>query len=72
MDLFDENTFIVPGLNLKGTSSNMIVYGGLKGSISSAVRFRADVSYTLFKNMHFFVNDTSAGDLLQNKFTGCN
>jgi hypothetical protein len=70
MDLFDENTFIVPGLNLKGTSSNLIVYGGLKGSISSAVRFRADVSYTLFKNMHLFVNDTSAGDLLQNKFVG--
>jgi hypothetical protein len=70
MDLFDENTFIVPGLNLKGTSSNLIVYGGLKGSISSSVRFRADVSYTLFKNMHFFVNDTSAGNLLQNQFVG--
>jgi hypothetical protein len=70
MDLFDENTFIVPGLDLKGTSSNFIAYGGLKGSISSAVRFRADVSYTLFKNMHLFVNDTSGGDLLQNKFTG--
>jgi hypothetical protein len=70
MDLFEENTFIVPGLDLKGTSSNLIVYGGLKGSISSSVRFRADVSYTLLKDMHFFVNDTSGGDLLQNKFVG--
>jgi len=70
MDLSAENEFIIPGLHLDGTSSNIIVYGGLKGSISSSVRFRADVSYTLFKDMHFFVNDTSGGDLLQNKFTG--
>ncbi len=54
MDLFEENTFIDPGLNLKGTSSNFIAYGGLKGSISSAVRFRADVTYTLLQKHAFF------------------
>jgi hypothetical protein len=70
MDLASENTYITPGLHLKGTSSNLIAYGGIKGSISSSVRFRADVSYTLLKNMHFFVNDTTPGDNLQNKFIG--
>jgi hypothetical protein len=67
MELMNENQFIVPGLNLKSTSSNLIIFGGLKGSISSAVRFRADVTYTALKNMHFFVIDTLS--YLQNQFT---
>jgi hypothetical protein len=67
MDLSAENEFVVPGLNLKSTSSNLIVYGGLRGSISSMVRFRADVTYTVMKNMYFFVNDTLGR--LQNQFT---
>jgi hypothetical protein len=55
---FAENQFIKPGVLLKNTSSNFIAYGGIKGSISSVIRFRADVSYTVYKNFHFFVNDT--------------
>jgi len=66
MELADENQFIIPGLHLKSTSSNLIAYGGLKGSISSAVHFRADVTYTSLKNMHFFINDTLIP--LQNQF----
>lgn len=66
MELLDENQFILPGLNLKSTNSNLIIYGGLKGSISAAVRFRADVTYTALKNMHFFVIDTLS--YLQNQF----
>jgi hypothetical protein len=69
---FAENQFIKPGLFLKNTSSNLIAYGGLKGSINSVLRFRADVSYTAFKNFHFFVNDTvtiSPHLPLQNQFT---
>jgi hypothetical protein len=62
-----ENQFIVPGLRLKNTNSNIIAYGGLKGNITSLIRFRADVSYTVYKNMHFFVNDTLLP--LQNQFT---
>lgn len=65
---FAENPFIVPGISLKNSSSNLIAYGGLKGSISAAVRFRADVSYTVFKNYHFFVNDTLLP--LENQFIG--
>ena len=64
---FAENQFIIPGTHLKNSSSNFIAYGGVKGSISSVVRFRADVSYTIFKNHHFFVNDTLLP--LQNQFT---
>lgn len=71
-NLFTENRFIKPGLVLKNTSSNFIVYGGLKGNISSVVRFRADASITIFKDYHFFVNDTLAGTEFQldNQFTG--
>lgn len=57
-NLFKENMFIKPGLVLKNTSSNFTAYAGVKGNISSMVRFRADVSVTLFKDYHLFVNDT--------------
>jgi hypothetical protein len=65
--VFNENQFIIPGLRLKNTNSNLIAYAGLKGNISSVIRFRADVSYATYKNMHFFVNDTLSS--LQNQFT---
>jgi hypothetical protein len=72
-NLFEENMFIQPGLALKNTSSNFIAFGGVKGNISSVVRFRADASITIFKDYHFFVNDTvTPVNLLplDNKFTG--
>jgi hypothetical protein len=70
-NLFEENMFIKPGLSLKNTSSNFIIYGGLKGNISSVVRFRADAGITIFKDYHFFVNDTVTKSLLRldNQFT---
>jgi hypothetical protein len=71
-ETFSENQFIKPGLFLKNTSSNLIAYGGLKGSLNSIIRFRADVSYTDYKNFHFFVNDTVTPEPLlplQNQFT---
>jgi hypothetical protein len=71
--LFSENRFIIPALSLKNTSSNFILYGGLKGNISSVVRFRADVNLTVYKNFHFFINDTITGNPLypmQNQFAG--
>jgi hypothetical protein len=66
-NISSENQFVNPGTYFKNSSSNLIAYGGLKGSISSAVRFRADVSYTVFKDYHFFVNDTLLP--LENQFT---
>lgn len=62
--LFEENMFIKPGLTLKNTSHNFEIYGGLKGNISSVVRFRGDVALTVIKNEHFFVNDTISADPL--------
>ena len=64
--LFEENNFILPGLKLRNTSHNFIAYAGIKGSISNAVSFRADISYDIIKNMHFFINDTITP--LQNHF----
>ena len=69
-NILKENHFIIPGTSLKNDSKNLVAYGGLKGSISSVVQFRADISYTIFKNYHFFVNDTSALVPMENKFTG--
>jgi len=71
-NLFTENMFIKPGIKLKNTSSNFIVYGGLKGNISSVVRFRADATLTIYKDYHFYVNDTvsmPSGIPLHNHFT---
>ncbi|HJZ40204.1 MAG TPA: hypothetical protein VJ203_07555 [Bacteroidales bacterium] len=65
--LSGENHFILPGLRLKNTINNIVIFGGLRGSISSAVRFRADVTYTIARDMYFFVNDTLLP--LQNQFT---
>jgi hypothetical protein len=67
-NLQSENPYIIPGLYLKNASSNLIVTGGLKGSITPSVHFRADVTYRVVKDMHFFVNDTQSD--LQNQFTG--
>ncbi|UCG26914.1 MAG: hypothetical protein JSV24_08005, partial [Bacteroidales bacterium] len=61
-----ENPYIIPGLNVKNTDYNMIVYGGFAGNISSETSFRIRASYSLVDDMHFFVNDTS--DILRNKF----
>jgi hypothetical protein len=64
--IMDENHFITPGLKIKNTSHKLIVYGGVKGSISKEVRFRADISFSSIANMYFFVNDTTTE--LQNTF----
>ena len=72
-NLFNENMFITPGLMLKNTSKNFEAYGGLKGNISSVIRFRADASLTVYKDFHFFMNDTVTPPTLpplQNHFTG--
>lgn len=54
----EENPFVIPGLRLENESHPLIVFGGIKGSISDKVSFRADVSYRAIKNKHFFVSDT--------------
>jgi hypothetical protein len=64
--------FIKPGLALKNSSNNFMVYGGLKGNISSLIRFRVDASLSVCKNFHFFVNDTFTRPFmppLHNQFT---
>lgn len=65
--LTTENPFVIPGTRLKNASRNLIVYGGIKGSISNAIRFRADVNFSVNKDMHFFINDTVS--TLENEFT---
>lgn len=65
--IMGENHFITPGLKIKNTSHKLMVFGGIKGSISKEVRFRADVSFSSIANMYFFINDTTTE--LQNTFS---
>jgi hypothetical protein len=65
--LTTENPYVIPGTRLKNVSRNLVAYGGIKGSISNAVSFRADVNYSVNKDMHFYVNDRVS--TLQNEFT---
>jgi hypothetical protein len=65
--IVQENHFITPGLKVKNTSQNMTAFGGIKGSISPQVRFRADFSFSTFEDMYFFINDTTTE--LQNTYT---
>ena len=62
-----ENHFITPGLKVKNTNHKISAFAGIKGSISSNIDFRADVSFTTTENMYFFVNDTTTE--LENTFT---
>ena len=56
--VLSENLYVKPGTTIKNSSTNLQAYGGIKGSISSVIRFRADVTYKVIKNEHFFVTDT--------------
>lgn len=55
------NPFMLPGdtiYNLRSTSNNLRVKGGLSGSFNVTSSYAADVSYTLFRDMLLFMNDT--------------
>jgi hypothetical protein len=72
--ILQDNHFITPGLKVKNTNHKFSAYGGVKGSITSQIAFRADVTYSAIDVMFFFVNDTTtvypnSTDTIQNTFT---
>ena len=58
--ILHDNHFITPGLKVKNTNHKFTAFGGVKGSITPQIAFRADVTYSAVDDMFFFVNDTTA------------
>ena len=60
------NYFIMPGLFVKNTNNKLNLYGGLKGNLGTYTSFNLKAGYSVFEDMHFFVNDTISD--LRNQF----
>ncbi len=54
-----ENPFVQSGLDLRNTNNKLKVFVGLKGGIGSNGFYLVSLSYELYKNMYFYVNDTA-------------
>jgi len=61
-----ENPFVSSAIELKNTVKRYEIYGGIRGSFSSAMSFNLRVSQARFTDMPFFFNDTVYS--MQNKF----
>ncbi len=72
--ILHDNHFITPGLKVENTNHKFTAFAGVKGSVTSQIAFRADVTYSAVDHMFFFVNDTTAvypntTDTIQHTFT---
>ncbi len=54
-----ENPFISPGLNVRNTDRSMDLFAGVKGNFTRDVSFNFKVSYAVYEDMYFFVNDST-------------
>ena len=63
-----ENPFITPGLSTHITSTDLQIYAGLKGTLTSKLSYYLRVDFSTSKKECFFVNDTSYSRA-QNYFT---
>lgn len=52
------NFFIMPGTFVRNTNNKLNLYGGIKGNLGTYTSFNLKAGYSVFENMHFFVNDT--------------
>jgi hypothetical protein len=72
--LSDVNPFVRPSTATEAlVTDRKEIYGGLRGSLSSSVAYKLQLSYAWLNNMPFYVNDTVVGvadvyELLQNRF----
>jgi hypothetical protein len=54
-----ENAFITPGLTVRNTDRTMDLYTGVKGNFTRDIAFNFKVSYAVYNDMYFFVNDNA-------------
>lgn len=64
--ILNENPFVIPGQKTKNTNYGIIADAGLKGRYSTDLSFNLSASFSMIKNMNFFVNDTLT--ILSNQF----
>jgi hypothetical protein len=55
----NENAFIGPDQPIYHSNKTFSLYGGIKGKLSPELGFEAGFSASNYKNMHFFLNDTT-------------
>jgi hypothetical protein len=63
---FQINPYVLPGIYIRNANHKVYAFGGLRGSLSSSIRFTATASYSEIDNQYFFVNDSSSN--LRNTF----
>jgi hypothetical protein len=61
-----DNPFVLPGLNVRNTDRTMDLYAGVKGNFTREIPFNLKVSYAVYQDMYFFVNDNPG--LIGNQF----
>ena len=70
-DIVAENPFITPGLTVPISRTKWLIYGGLKGTLTTKLSYYLRANFSTTENECFFVNDTSYSRL-QNYFTMIN
>lgn len=64
----NKNPYILPGTRIQNTNLNMILYAGIRGHLGPSTFYNASVKYSIFENMHFFVNEYGLTDSMANQF----
>ncbi len=62
-----ENPFIVPGLFVRNSNTNMDIHTGVKGNFTRDISFNFRVSYIVHDDKHFFINDSTG--IIGNQFS---
>ncbi len=66
--LLSENPWIEPGLDVWNTRHKFIMMGGVKGNFNPKIAYNVNASFSLVDSMYFYVNPSSTGTYLENKF----
>ncbi|HPE18945.1 MAG TPA: hypothetical protein PLM76_09920 [Tenuifilaceae bacterium] len=66
--LLSENPWIEPGLDVWNTRHKFIMMGGVKGNFNPRIAYNVNASFSLVDSMYFYVNPSSTGTYLENRF----
>lgn len=60
--LSNENPFIRPGTDTRSTIHKKVLFGGIKGSVSSNTFYHIRATFSEMEHTYFFVNDTTKNE----------
>ena len=66
--LSGENPFVDTTLKYTNTNNKYVLYGGLRGNLSSNMSYDANVSYAQYDSMYFYVINYNTTNLVNNRF----